>query len=254
MNHNLMNKHRIARGALAAMLLASGLAQADCGRDQFYDPRDIEQKAPIARPHADFERTRRLAAQGVAAEERNLAAFYDTGYMVSMCREKARYWYSRAAERGDEYAMEWLDRHESLERLRKGPECFGDACFQNSRGPQKTVIVANHRGMFLTSVMINGKRHEGLIDTGATTVAMSPKLAQEIGIAYSDAPVVRGKTANGVVQGRAVKLATMTVGSITLKDVEAAVLESDVELLVGMSFLRRLNVNTSGNSMTLVKP
>ena len=249
-----MKKHRITKAALVAILLACGYAQADCGRDQFYDPRDIEQKAPMTRPHGEFERTRRLAAQGVAAEERNLAAFYDTGYMVTMCREKARYWYSRAAERGDEYAMEWLERQESLERIRKGPECFGDACLQGTRGPQKTVLTSRANGMFFASASVNGKSAQALIDTGATWVTMGPKTAQDLGINPAGGRERRLQTGNGVINARTVTLDSMKVGNITLKEVEAVVTDNDNPLIIGMSFLRRLNVNTSGNSMTLVKP
>ena len=241
--------------ALAGLLLAGSVcAHANCDREQFYDPRDIEQKAPLARPHADFERTRRLAMQGVAAEQRNLAAFYDSGYLVSLCREKAAQWYAKAAQQGDEAAQEWGERHAAMERLRAGPECFGESCSALATGPRKVVIVSRPNGMFRTNVTINGKTREGLIDTGATTVALSAKLAQELGIVYADGPVMRGKTANGIVQGRGVKLDTMSVGSITMKDVPAAVLESDVDLLIGMSFLRRLQVSTSGNAMTLSRP
>lgn len=241
--------------AAAAMLLASSAyAQTDCGKDQFFEPRDVEQKAPLVKPHADFERTRRLAMQGVAAEERNLAAFYDTGYMVTMCREKARYWYSRAAQRGDEHALEWLARHEALERLRAGPECFDGGCFGNAGGPQKLVVFMRPNGMFFANGSINGKPIEGLIDTGATFVSMGTKTAQQLGISYENGKPIRTSTANGVANKKLVMLEAVTVGPITLQNVEAAVGETDQHLLIGMSFLRRLTVSTNGNAMTLSRP
>ena len=255
MTSEMTEKRSFERTALAAILLAASMwTHADCGRDQFYDPRDIEQKSPLARPHSDFDRTRRLAMQGLAAEERNLAAFYDTGYMVSLCREKARYWYTRAAERGDEYALEWLERHDSMERLRSGPECFGDACFQSGRGPQKTVLMSRPNGMFFATAAVNGKGTHALIDTGATWVTMGTKTAQELGVNAAGGRERRLQTGNGVINARGVTLDSVKVGNITLNQVEAVVTETDNPLIIGMSFLRRLNVNTSGNAMTLVKP
>lgn len=199
-------------------------------------------------------KTYRLAKSGVAAEARNLAAFYDTGYMVSLCREKAEYWYARAAQQGDEYAREWIERQDALERMRSGPECFGEQCATAAGGPQKTVLVADSNGGYSANVTINGKTVRGIIDTGATFVSMSAKTAQELGIAHENGKPIQTRTANGVASKRLLTLATVTVGNITLPRVEAAVGEAEHPLLVGMSFLRRLSVNTNGGAMTLVKP
>jgi predicted aspartyl protease len=45
----------------------------------------------------------------------------------------------------------------------------------------------------------------------------------------------------------------VTIGNITLNEVEAVVSEADHPLLIGMSFLGRLTINTHGNGMMLVK-
>ena len=248
------HKYNIAQAVLAASVLSCTFSARACERDQFFHPHDAAQQTPLARPHADFEKTQRLALAGVPAEERNLAALYESGHLVSQCPDKALYWYSRAADHGDERAREWLEREKNMARLRSGPECFGGGCSSNAAGTRKTVIIARPNGMFRTSVNINGKTREGTIDTGATFVSMSAKLAQELGIDYTNGAVRRFKTANGTIDGRMVKLDAMSIGNVTLNEVDASVKETDVDLLIGMSFLRRLAVSTNGNAMTLVKP
>ena len=241
-------------GPCAALILCAFSVQADCGRERHFGPHDVTQQAALARPHADFVKTYRLATAGVAAEARNLAAFYDTGYLVSMCREKALYWYTRAAEQGDEHAREWLERHMAVERLREGPECFGEQCAAAGSGPRTTTLLAGPNGAYAANVTINGKTVRGIIDTGATLIAMSAKTAQELGLTFAAGRQLQMRTANGTITSRGITLGAVTVGNITLTQVEAAVSESDHPLLVGMSFLKRLTVNTSGGAMTLVKP
>ena len=109
-------------------------------------------------------------------------------------------------------------------------------------------------GAFKTMVTINGKTVPAIIDTGATFVTMSAKTAGELGLGYEGGKQMKMNTANGTTTNNAIMLDRVTVGGITLSRVEGAVGQTDMPVLIGMSFLRRVNMTTNGNVMTLVRP
>ena len=236
--------------------VATGLCNAAaCPPETYFAPHDIDNRTPLNAPHPEFERTRKAAARGDAAEARNLAALYESGYLVSPCAKTAQHWYSKAAEQGDSIAKAWIDKHAAMERVRGRGECFGDSCFASSSAHvQQTVLRADARGSYSAPVTINGKTVRGIVDTGATLVAIGAKTANELGIAHTTGRRLRVQPANGIVHARAVMLDSVTVGNITLNDVEGAVSESDHPLLIGMSFLKRLTINSGAGGMTLVRP
>jgi aspartyl protease family protein len=59
-------------------------------------------------------------------------------------------------------------------------------------------------------------------------------------------------TANGMAQVWRVKLDTLKLGAITLHEVDAAVHASELPIvLLGMSFLNRMEMKRDGDTMTL---
>jgi clan AA aspartic protease (TIGR02281 family) len=248
---------RSVRLVLFAVLTSSaGFSHANwCGADRYFAPHDSDNTTPLKSPHADFRKTQRLAAGGNAEEERNLGAYYDSGYLVSVCREKAAYWYAKAAMHGDAIAKAWLERHSAMEIVRNNSECFGDTCFASPAVViQKTVLERGAGGAYSAVVTINSKTVRGIVDTGATFMSMSAKTAAELGVRYESGKELEMTTANGKTKGRAVTLNSVAIGNITLNEIEAVVSEADHPLLIGMSFLSRLTINTNGNGMTLTKP
>lgn len=248
---------RLAGFVLLAVLTSNAAISSAhaCGAEAYFGPEDTDNRNPLKFPHPDFQKTRHLAARGDAAEQRNLGAYYDSGYLVSPCLEKAASWYARAAKNGDAIAIAWMQRHSALQDLRNRLECFGDNCLASSLdGTQKTVLQRGPGGSYTAVVTINGKTVRGLVDTGATFVSMSARTANDLGISYRTGKQIQLLTANGPTVDRAVILSSVTVGNITLNQVEAVVGEADHPLLIGMSFLGRLTINTDGNGMTLVKP
>ena len=98
-------------------------------------------------------------------------------------------------------------------------------------------------GHFVVKTQANGVSLMMLVDTGASTVVLKPADAQSLGIdverlRYS-VPV---QTANGTTYAAHVRLRNLTLGPITLNDVEALVAKPGAlkENLLGMSFLSRL--------------
>jgi clan AA aspartic protease (TIGR02281 family) len=244
--------------ACAVLLCASGVFAVHCYAEecaeQYFSPDDFQGAKPLKSPHPDFVKTRKLASGGNAVDERSLAVYYESGYLVSPCAEKAAYWYSRAAQHGDDVAKAWVDRHDTFERLRNGPECFGDGCGEaGSGGSQVAYLQRNAGGAFIAEVKINGKPLRAVIDTGASLVSMGAKTAKALGIDYAGGRQLTMHTANGLAANRAVMLQSVTVGNITLHDVPASVGETDMAVLIGMSFLRRVSISTNGDSMTLTK-
>ncbi len=121
----------------------------------------------------------------------------------------------------------------------------------------ETVLQADSRGHFAVNALINGVAMAGLIDTGATNVSMSMEHARQLGLDLRGAQRAMTQTANGTVPVYLVTLASVQVGDIVLRNVTGSVSESGVRspvVLVGMSFLRHVDMRRSGNSMTLSRP
>jgi aspartyl protease family protein len=98
-------------------------------------------------------------------------------------------------------------------------------------------------GHFAVRGAINGQPMTLLVDTGASTVVLKPADAARAGIdTRSLGYTAAVQTANGTTYAAPVRLRSITIGPIELRDVEALVAKpgSLNENLLGMSFLRRL--------------
>ena len=111
---------------------------------------------------------------------------------------------------------------------------------------------ADSQGHFLSDGAINGTPVRFLLDTGATVIALGRSDALRANIRTASAPVMTVQTANGVVRAWRVKLASVKLGGVTLSNVDAAVMETDMpHVLLGMSFLNRMDMQRTGQVMTL---
>lgn len=123
-------------------------------------------------------------------------------------------------------------------------------------GAQRATLTADGRGHFITTALVNGVTLRFIVDTGASMVTLSTADAKRAGVAYLSAPKGYLQTANGVVTGYRVKLDTVSLGGITLHNVDGVVMESDrlggVGLL-GLSFLNRTEMRREGDTMTLTR-
>ena len=117
------------------------------------------------------------------------------------------------------------------------------------------VLAADKSGHFVSSGSINGSSVRFLVDTGATMVAMSVDEARRAGVNYLAGERGYSQTANGVAPVYKVKLAQVTLGDITLRDIDGMVQENGAFpiVLLGMSFLGKLEMRREGDSMTLIK-
>jgi len=111
-------------------------------------------------------------------------------------------------------------------------------------------------GMFNTVGSINGLPVSFLVDTGATQVAMNAAQARRLGIDFRvEGRAARVTTASGVVNAYAVMLDVVKVGDIKLLNVAGMVIEGaqPERVLLGMSYLGRLQLSNDGQLMTLRK-
>lgn len=117
----------------------------------------------------------------------------------------------------------------------------------------KVTVYANQSGMFLIQGKINGRSTQFLLDTGATSVAISQTEADRLGLAYESSQRKYVSTASEVVPVWNIKLDQITVGDISLANVDAVILEGSLPNtpLLGMSFLQHLKLNRNGSVMTL---
>lgn len=113
--------------------------------------------------------------------------------------------------------------------------------------PGKVTLKADDRGHFLGRFRINGKNVDGMIDTGASLIAINESTARRLGFTAVRTDFMYPiATANGQTVAAYVKLDRVEIGSIRVKDVDAFVLKDNAlsQTLIGLSFLRRLGSYT----------
>ena len=123
----------------------------------------------------------------------------------------------------------------------------------SQRDKSKVTVYANPQGMFMVAGKVNGKPTHFLLDTGASSVALSQAEADRLGLPYESSPRSYVNTASEVVPVWNIKLGQVRVGDISVSNVDAFVLQGNKpdNPLLGMSFLQHLKLNRSGAVMTL---
>jgi aspartyl protease family protein len=117
-------------------------------------------------------------------------------------------------------------------------------------------IPIDQSGHFKADFKMNGRKLNGLIDTGATFVAINRTTASRIGIKVSSQDMkYKVATANGKAQAAGVIIKEISIGKIRINNVEALVLEDKAldGILIGMSFLKQLNRFSVENQTMILK-
>ena len=121
-------------------------------------------------------------------------------------------------------------------------------------GGSRIVLNADSRGHFMTPGTINGRSVSFMLDTGATTVALSAADATRIGIDFQQGTPVRMNTANGVAMGYRLRLSSVRVGDVEVYDVEAIVSQQPMPyVLLGNSFINRFSMRRDAEQLVLDK-
>lgn len=118
-------------------------------------------------------------------------------------------------------------------------------------GIKEIVLQRNKYGHYVTSGQINGQPVTFLLDTGASGVAIPEAVARRLGLRRGRA--FNTQTANGMSTSYAANLELVSVGDITLEDVQAGIapgLQME-QVLLGMSFLKHIEFTQRGDTLIL---
>lgn len=118
-------------------------------------------------------------------------------------------------------------------------------------------LKADTIGHFNASFRINSRPLDGLVDTGASMVAINESTARRLGFGVNSLdfkyPI---STANGKTKAAYVRLDRVEIGAIRVQNVDAMVLKDNAlsKTLIGMSFLKQLSsFKVTGDEMRLVR-
>jgi aspartyl protease family protein len=115
---------------------------------------------------------------------------------------------------------------------------------EDARSSEGVELRADRSGHFAANLEINGRPVDALVDTGATIVMLTYEDAERAGLQLRDRDfTMQMQTANGIAKAAPVTLDRISIGSITLRNVQAGVGEPGLlrTNLLGMSFLKRLS-------------
>lgn len=110
-------------------------------------------------------------------------------------------------------------------------------------------------GFFHANGEINNKSVTFLVDTGASSIALSESMARSLDIDFESGKRALASTANGYTLIRYVTLDKVSVGSIEIDNVHAVIIQDPGPsgILLGMSFLSNLEMKRSGTTMELIQ-
>jgi aspartyl protease family protein len=127
------------------------------------------------------------------------------------------------------------------------PNSIQAARTERAQRPAQSPIVelkAGRNGHFFARAEINGRPIDVLVDTGASGVGLSYEDAERAGIYVQSSDFIwHSKTANGVVKVAPITIDRISIGDITVRNVQGTVAEPgrmSTGTLLGMSFLNRL--------------
>lgn len=113
-----------------------------------------------------------------------------------------------------------------------------------------TILKRGLNGHYRAEALINGEKVDVLVDTGATGVAISQRVADRLNLKSINA--IRTNTANGDSVGYMVRLDSVQVGGVEAHDVAAMIAPGlDGDVLLGMSYLGRMDVRLFKGEMTI---
>jgi len=123
-----------------------------------------------------------------------------------------------------------------------------------STGSRTVTIWQGNSGHFQVEAIVDGRRLDFLVDTGATGVALRESDAARLGIHPAERDyTVRSATANGIIRVAPVALDRVEVGDITVHNVAAVVFPDQAlgQNLLGMSFLSRVRWQQENGRLVL---
>lgn len=130
------------------------------------------------------------------------------------------------------------------------------AASQTGEAPGAVELRRRSDGHFAANALVNGRPVRFLVDTGATSVALTLADAKRAGVDVDALRyTVRHSTANGTNWGAPVRLERIAVGDVEVRNVRASVLQEGLDTsLLGMSFLNRLESYEVRGGVMVLRP
>ncbi len=121
-------------------------------------------------------------------------------------------------------------------------------------GDGSLTLQRNSMGHYVAPGLINGVPVVFLLDTGATHVALPEFIAKKIGLERGI--LTTSMTANGLVKSWMTELDNVQLGPLSMSGVRAAIIPAmpGSEVLLGMSFLKHLELLQKGDQLILKAP
>ena len=134
----------------------------------------------------------------------------------------------------------FLSRANSRGYVKKSSDIKDKAAENKKDYGDEIQIKKDDLGHFVTSIMINNKSVEAMIDTGATAIGINKKTASLLGLNYKMGEIVEVETAGGKVKAYSLILQSVALGNIKVQEVAAIVTEDKFPeiILLGMSFMK----------------
>jgi aspartyl protease family protein len=138
---------------------------------------------------------------------------------------------------------EWLEKRENPNQVVHG--IVGD------NGVREIELARNRQGHYVATGYINNSAVQFIVDTGATNLGIPAAVANRLGLKSEMAGT--SHTAGGRVEVYFLTLDSVSLGTIELSDVQASIIPDmpGDEVLLGMSFLRDLEIIQKNSTMTL---
>jgi len=118
----------------------------------------------------------------------------------------------------------------------------------------RIVLPVGSGGHYTGLASINGHPVQFVVDTGATMVSMGLDVATQLGLDLRNSTAGGAMTANGAVAVRTLTLGKVTVGDVTVYNVQAMVVPQAMPVvLLGNSFLSHFQMHSESSTLVLDK-
>ena len=133
------------------------------------------------------------------------------------------------------------------------PASIAAVASSTNEEPRETVLEREDNGHFYVHAKINGELVRFVVDTGASTVALTEEDAQRVGLDINPSSYEYiGEGASGPVRGQLVTIDEVDVEGKVVDNVSGAVLKGSKISLLGQSYLTRMGeVQMRGDTMVL---
>ncbi|WP_295801051.1 TIGR02281 family clan AA aspartic protease [uncultured Microbulbifer sp.] len=187
-----------------------------------------------------------IAAQAAMAQDVRLKAIFGSSAMFEIDGKQRLLKSGKTSPEGvqlvsvtSDYALVKINGHQQRLTL-AAPVAASYATAEKA----EVRLVPDSRGHYSTTAWVNGRQIPVMVDTGATSIAFNYPTARKLGLDLTRAQPMTVSTASGVEKAYRLQLDRVTIGGITVHNVEATVLGNDFPqiTLLGNSFLSRVDM------------